>query len=71
MNAKRVLSVGQCFADHHAISRTLRQHYAADVSEAGTVEEALAQLRQNQFDLVLVNRVFDANGCEGVALIEQ
>ncbi len=70
MSAKRVLSVGQCMADHGSISRTLRQSFAAEVDSADSVAEALARLRDEAFALVLVNRVFDADGTSGLDLIE-
>ena len=71
MTAKRVLSVGQCGADHYGISSTLRQAFGADVEQASTQAEALQLLRQNSFALVLVNRVFDMDGESGVELIRR
>ena len=59
MAAKRVLSVGQCFADHGVITRTLEKHFAAEVVPAEDAAEALARLRQEAFDLVLENRILD------------
>jgi len=67
--AKRVLSVGQCFADHSGIMRVLRGSFGADVVGADSAGEALEQLRQEPFALVLVNRVFDADGSSGLDLI--
>ncbi len=66
---KRVLSVGQCFADHSGITRVLRGSFAAEVVGADTQREALNLLRQDSFALVLVNRVFDADGSAGLELI--
>jgi two-component system chemotaxis response regulator CheY len=66
MSAKRVLSVGQCFADHGAIVRALQKHCDAEVVSAATAYEAATQLQQADFDLVLVNRVFDADGASGL-----
>jgi CheY-like chemotaxis protein len=71
MTAKRVLSVGQCWADHSSISRTLQHHFGADVIGADSTEAALDQLSREAFDLVLVNRVFDADGTSGLQLIKQ
>ena len=71
MGKKRVLSVGQCFADHSSLSRTLKQHFDAEVVPADGAAEALGLLEQQKFDLVLVNRVFDANGAAGLDLIRQ
>jgi CheY-like chemotaxis protein len=70
MTAKRVLSVGQCMADHGGISHTLRQSFGAAVESADTVAEALTKLRDEPFALMLVNRVFDADGSSGMDLIE-
>jgi two-component system chemotaxis response regulator CheY len=67
--AKRVLSVGQCFADHSSITRVLRGSFGAEVVGADTQREALNALRQDSFALVLVNRVFDADGSSGLDLI--
>ncbi len=69
MTAKRVLSVGQCGADHYGISLTFRQAFGAEVEAASTQADALRRLRQEPFALVLVNRVFDADGASGVDLI--
>lgn len=71
MATKRVLSVGQCSADHGGISRTILHHFDATVTPADSADEALAQLRQGGFDLVLVNRIFDADGSAGIDLIRQ
>jgi CheY-like chemotaxis protein len=70
MAVKRVLSVGQCYADHLAITRTLEEHFSAEITAADDAEEALARLREVSFDLVLVNRIFDRDGSEGTALIK-
>jgi len=70
MTAKRVLSVGQCGADHGGISWALRA-FGAEVAPAATQAEALERLRNEAFDLVLVNRVFDRDGDSGVDLIRR
>jgi len=71
MTGKRVLSVGQCLADHGGISRLLRGSFAAEVVSAASAEEALGRLRQEAFALVLVNRVFDATGEGGLDFIRR
>ena len=71
MTAKRVLSIGQCRADHGALSRTLRQHFQVEVIPADTSDEAQAKLREEAFDLVLVNRILDGDGSSGVEVIRQ
>ena len=71
MTGKRVLSVGQCLADHGGISRLLRGSFAAEVVPAASALEALGRLRQEAFALVLVNRVFDATGEGGLDFIRR
>jgi CheY-like chemotaxis protein len=69
MDKPRILSVGQCSFDHGIISRHLRKIYGAVVAGADTMGQALVTLRAGEFDLVLVNRVFDGDGTPGVDLI--
>ncbi len=69
MDKPRILSVGQCSFDHGMITRHLRMIYGAEVVAADTVGQALVSLRAGNFDLVLVNRIFDGDGTPGVDLI--
>jgi two-component system, chemotaxis family, chemotaxis protein CheY len=71
MAKKRVLSVGQCGADHAAIAGTIERSWDAEVIAADTANDAFNELRQNGFAVVLVNRVLDADGTLGVNLIRQ
>jgi two-component system chemotaxis response regulator CheY len=69
MANKRVLSVGQCGADHGSIAWTLQRAFGAEVVPAETAASARALLQCGGFDLVLVNRVFDADGDGGLAFV--
>jgi CheY-like chemotaxis protein len=71
MSNKRVLSVGQCLADHGSISWMLRNTFGSEVVAASTGEQALQRLSRESFDLVLVNRVFDADGDSGIDWIRR
>ncbi len=71
MAPKRVLSVGQCLADHAAISRMIDDHFHAQVVSVDTAREAVEQLRAGGFHLVLVNRLLDADGTPGLEVIKQ
>jgi two-component system chemotaxis response regulator CheY len=71
MTSKRVLNVGQCFADQGSISRTLGKAFDVEVVSADTIPEALGKLRQESFALVLVNRILDADGTRGLELVRQ
>jgi two-component system chemotaxis response regulator CheY len=71
MPIQRVLSVGQCGADHAAIARTIQRHFDAEVVSAETAEEALAELRKGMFAVVLVNRILEADGSSGVDVVKR
>jgi two-component system chemotaxis response regulator CheY len=71
MTTRRVLSVGQCGPDHGSIRRALQSAFAAEVTACDSAGEAIEQLRGGAFDLVLVNRVFDADGDSGLDLIRR
>lgn len=70
MASKRILSVGQCGADHAGISRMISAHFQAEVIPCDSAAEALARIARESFDLVLVNRILDADGSEGIDLIK-
>jgi CheY-like chemotaxis protein len=71
VSAKRVLSLGQCLADHGAIGHVLRNHFGAEFVGVDTATEALTRLQQEAFDLILVNRILDADGSLGVEVIRR
>ena len=66
---RRVMSVGQCSKDHGSINRFLTASFDVEVVPVATESEATGLLRRQGFDLVLVNRQFDADGTEGVDFI--
>jgi hypothetical protein len=69
-SSKIVLDVGQCGADHGSI-RALCEGIGARVERAHTGKEALARIAAGGIHLVLVNRILDADGSDGVALISE
>ncbi len=68
-NPSNVLIVGQCDFDHGNISRMLQEVFRATTSRAATAKETFKAVRADRFDLVLVNRILDADGTEGLDLI--
>ena len=54
-----------------AIRRLIENGFDAEVVPAAGAVDALQELRDGAFDLVLVNRVVDADGTYGVEIIEQ
>lgn len=67
----RVLDVGQCGYDHRRISSLLTDRFGARVERADRIESALEAMREGGFDLVLVNRILDAEGSQGLDLIRR
>ena len=65
---KVVLDVGQCSADHSAV-RMLCEGMGALVERAHTADEALSRIARGGVSLVLVNRILDADGSDGLSLI--
>jgi two-component system chemotaxis response regulator CheY len=66
---KKVLNLGQCAMDHAAIRGLIEREFAANVVAAHDAQQALEQLRGDKFDLVLVNRVLDADGSDGLEIV--
>jgi two-component system, chemotaxis family, chemotaxis protein CheY len=67
----RVLDVGNCVPDHAAIRGMLEKEFHADVVQADGTSDALAALRNQSFDLVLVNRKLDQDYSDGLEVIKQ
>jgi CheY-like chemotaxis protein len=66
-----VLDVGQCMADHHAIHSMIIHNFSAEVDRAASVDEALHRMHTRPYDLVLVNRVMDQDGSDGLRLVRE
>ena len=71
MPGKRVLSVGQCAADNWTISRTLETHFEAAVTPVDSETQAAEKLKDQVFDLILVNRILDTDGSAGLEVIRK
>jgi DNA-binding response OmpR family regulator len=71
MTAKRVLSLGQCAADHWSLSQMLHRHYGAETTGVDTFDEARTELQQRGYDLILVNRLLNYGGASGVDFIAE
>jgi two-component system chemotaxis response regulator CheY len=69
--SKRVLDVGNCVPDHAAIRGMLEKTFRADVVQADGPDDALAALRNETFDLVLVNRKLDQDYSDGLEIIKE
>lgn len=67
---KRVLDIGNCGYDHGAIAALLAREFQAQTDAAHSAAEALRAAATGKYDLILVNRLLDADGSEGLAIIE-
>ncbi len=67
----KILDVGQCDLDHGNISHMLQTSQSAEVDRAHNLSDAIKAIREHDYNLVLVNRIFDEDGQEGLALIRQ
>jgi CheY-like chemotaxis protein len=68
---KRVLDIGNCVPDHRAIVQLITSHFDAQVIAADQWQDACDQLREQTFDLVLVNRKLDIDYSDGIQVIHQ
>lgn len=68
---KRVLDVGNCNPDHAAIRRMLEASFGVTVDRAHLLDDAIEAARNNPYDLILVNRVLDRDGREGLDVIRR
>ncbi len=68
---KSVLDVGNCSPDHYSISRLLSTHFDVDIVQTHGEVDTLDQLKARPFDLVLVNRIMDRGGENGLEIIER
>ncbi|RMF44101.1 MAG: response regulator [Planctomycetota bacterium] len=48
----------------------LEQHFDVEVVQAHTLQDTLEKLRQEQFDLVLINRKLDIDYSDGTRILE-
>lgn len=67
---KKVLDVGQCDMDHASIRQLIESHFDATVIRAHGAEDALKQLRDGPFDLVMINRKLDRDQSDGIDIVK-
>ncbi|MFK7768993.1 MAG: response regulator [Mariniblastus sp.] len=71
MSSKKVLDVGQCNMDHTRISEVLNESFNVEVLRAHSNGEAIEMAKQDSFDLILINRLFDRDGSPGMDTLTQ
>lgn len=65
----KILSVGQCLIDQRSLTRWLTTTFDAEILSVDTGQEVLDCLSLGEYDLVLINRIADADGASGIDLI--
>ena len=68
---RKVLSLGQCAADHYTLTQYLENAYGVEVVPADTARDALDELQKGPCALVLVNRILDRDGDSGLDFIRR
>lgn len=68
--SKTVLDVGQCNPDHSSISGLLTQNFDVAVERAHSHDQAITMAKDLQPALILINRLYDANGDEGMETLK-
>lgn len=71
MSQLRILDVGNCVPDHSTLTHYLTKHFVCVVDEAADGARAMAKLKAQPYDLVLVNRKLDVDYSDGLDVIKQ
>ena len=67
---RKVLDIGQCGPDHWGISNLLLKHFSVEISRAESYDEAIRLARASSYDLILINRLLDADGSPGIDILQ-
>lgn len=65
----RVLSVGQCGYDNSNLRNFFAREFNADLTAVDDSSELKAEIDRAQYDLILVNRIFDHTRESGLSVI--
>lgn len=71
MATASVLDVGNCDPDHGMVKQMLSENFDARLDRVMFVDDALARMRENRYDLVLFNRLIFEDGSEGIELLKR
>ena len=66
---RKVLDVGQCNADNYRINELLQKHFDAQVDRSHSLDEAIEAAANTAYDLILINRLLDADGSAGMDVL--
>lgn len=66
-----VLEIGNCSADYASLRQLVHGQLGAELQRAATWAEAQQKLKAETYDLILVNRILDEDGSDGLDVIRK
>jgi two-component system chemotaxis response regulator CheY len=69
--SKQILCVGNCVPDTRAIATLIESNFDAQVVSVDDLPQTIQKLENASFDLVLVNRVIDQDGSQGIDVVRK
>ena len=63
---KTILEIGNCDADHSRMKEVVEANLDAKIVRAHRLDDAMEAMQENDIDLVLINRLLDVDGSEGM-----
>jgi len=66
---RKILDVGQCDADHSRISTMLNENFEVEIHRAHSHDEAIKLALDTSFDLIMINRLLDADSSPGMDVL--
>jgi len=67
---KQVLNVGQCSLDDNSIGKMLNANFDVHIANVSSHDETMKLAQEGKFDLILINRIYDADQSAGQNTIE-
>lgn len=68
---QKLLIVGQCDFDYQRISFFLSKIYDIEIHRADSFDNAIQKAIDQQFDLIMINRLMDLDRSEGMAILHE
>ena len=68
--SRRILSVGQCMPDQSTLNHYIQSNFDVQIDSVDLAAEVAPAIDRTQYDLVLVNRVLDRDGDDGLRIIK-
>ena len=68
---QKLLIVGQCDFDYQRISFVLSKIYDIEFHRADSFDDAIQKSLDQQFDLIMINRLMDLDRSEGMAILHE